>query len=159
MWSFGERKFGGDIRWRLKLFDSLVKSILMFGVEIWGYKEWKEVESLQKRYIRWILELSRNTPGYIVRDEVNKGKVRIETGKGAGKFEEKLGKGEISDIGRECWRERKEDEKERKNKEWARESMERRGYPHLWRCGVSEEALEELGENGCNEVGMDAKQG
>ncbi|KYN06798.1 hypothetical protein ALC62_02244 [Cyphomyrmex costatus] len=36
-------------------------------------------------------------------------------------------------------REKRKDERERKEKEWARESLERRGY--LWRCGRSEEAL------------------
>ncbi|KYM95004.1 hypothetical protein ALC62_14361 [Cyphomyrmex costatus] len=33
-WSFGERKFKDDIRWRWKLFDSIVKGIMMYGVEV-----------------------------------------------------------------------------------------------------------------------------
>ena len=35
VWSYGERKFKGDVRWRLKLFDSIVKGILYYGMAIW----------------------------------------------------------------------------------------------------------------------------
>lgn len=41
VWSLGVRKFGFDFVRRLKLFDSLVKSMIMYGVEIWGYRECK----------------------------------------------------------------------------------------------------------------------
>ncbi|KYN06857.1 hypothetical protein ALC62_02241 [Cyphomyrmex costatus] len=87
---YGERKFKGDIRWRLKLFDSIVKGILLYGVEIWGYKEWKEVEALQEKYLRWILGVNSWTSGYIVREELKRKKMRLETGWRAGKFEERL---------------------------------------------------------------------
>ena len=30
----GEKVQGGRVRWRLKLFDSIVKGILLYGVEI-----------------------------------------------------------------------------------------------------------------------------
>ena len=142
VWSLGERRFSGDIKWRMKLFDSLVKSVVMYGVEIWGYREWEEIEGLQERYIRWVLGLDRWTPGYICREELKRGKMRIEASIRAGKFEEKLGEGVMSEVGRECWRERKERENE--ESEWTKESVERQKY--MWRCGVSEEALEELGE-------------
>lgn len=52
VWSYGERKFRGDIRWRLNLFDSIVKGILFYGVEIWGYREWREVEAIQEKYLK-----------------------------------------------------------------------------------------------------------
>ncbi|XP_018393041.1 PREDICTED: uncharacterized protein LOC108772084, partial [Cyphomyrmex costatus] len=84
VWGYGERKFKGDVRWRLKLFDSIVKGILYYGVEIWGYREWKEVEALQEKYLRWILGVDRVTPGYIVREELRRNKLRIETGWRAG---------------------------------------------------------------------------
>ena len=33
VWSYGERKFKGDVKWRVKLlFDSVVKGILLYGV-------------------------------------------------------------------------------------------------------------------------------
>jgi len=85
VWSYGERKFKGDVRWRLKLFDSIVKGILYYGVEIWGYKEWKEIEAIQEKYLRWVLGLEWNTPGYIVREELKRNKMRVETGWRAGR--------------------------------------------------------------------------
>lgn len=34
VWSIGQRKFGQNLRRRLKMFDSLVKSILMYGAKL-----------------------------------------------------------------------------------------------------------------------------
>lgn len=44
IWSIGERKFGGNWEKRIMIFNVLVKSIFMYGVEIWGWEErenWK----------------------------------------------------------------------------------------------------------------------
>lgn len=30
VWSYGERKFKGNVMWRLKLFDSIVKGIILW---------------------------------------------------------------------------------------------------------------------------------
>lgn len=57
VWGLGKRLFGGDWVRRIKLFDSLVASVLMYGAEIWGWKERRKIESVHERYIRWILEL------------------------------------------------------------------------------------------------------
>ena len=134
VWSYGERKFKGDVRWRLKLFDSIVKGILYYGVEIWGYKEWKEIEAIQEKYLRWVLGLEWNTPGYIVREELKRKKMRVETGWRAGRWEERIQKGEGGEIGRLCMLERRKEEGECDMKEWTRESIERRDY--LWRGGL-----------------------
>ncbi|CAD6242993.1 GSCOCG00009629001-RA-CDS, partial [Cotesia congregata] len=55
VWGLGERKFGGRLKWRTLLFNSIVKSILMYGAELWGWNERKEVERLQEQYGRWIM--------------------------------------------------------------------------------------------------------
>lgn len=34
-----------------------------FGAEIWGWREWREVEAIQER-IRWTLGVDWYTPGY-----------------------------------------------------------------------------------------------
>jgi hypothetical protein len=37
VWGIEERKWGGDFRRRMMMFESLIeKSILMYGAEIWG---------------------------------------------------------------------------------------------------------------------------
>lgn len=145
VWSYGERKFRGDVAWRLKLFDSIVKGILYYGVEIWGYREWREMEAIQEKYLRWILGLDKSTPGYIVKEEMKRHKLRVETGWRAGRFEEKLQKGGGGEIGRKCLIERRRDEKELEISEWTRESLKRRDY--LWRGGASEKAMNEWEES------------
>lgn len=89
-WSLGERMFAGDFKRRMMLFDYLVKSIMFYGVEIWGWKEMAKIEGIQERYMRWILGLDRNTPGYIVREECKRDKLKIEAGKRAIKYENKI---------------------------------------------------------------------
>jgi hypothetical protein len=46
-WGKGERNWGGDFRRRM-MFESMIESILMYGAEIWGWKEQEEVEKIQK---------------------------------------------------------------------------------------------------------------
>jgi len=87
-------------------------------VEIWGYKEWKEREAIQEKYLRWVLGLEWNTPGYIVREELKRNKMRVETGWRAGRWEERIQKGEGGEIGRLCMLERRKEEGECDMKEW-----------------------------------------
>lgn len=42
IWSIGERKFKEDWDKRMRLFDALIESVMMYGAEIWGWKERKE---------------------------------------------------------------------------------------------------------------------
>ena len=51
-WSLCGRKFRDDWRKRVKLFDALVKSVISYGAEIWGWREWKELEKIQNKYIK-----------------------------------------------------------------------------------------------------------
>ena len=57
VWSIGERLFKNDWKNRMKIFEALVQSIVMYGAEIWGWRERREIERLQERYIRWVLKL------------------------------------------------------------------------------------------------------
>jgi hypothetical protein len=42
VWGIGERKWGGDFRRRMMMFESM---IMMYGAEIWEWKEQEEVEN------------------------------------------------------------------------------------------------------------------
>jgi hypothetical protein len=44
IWGIGERKWGGDFRMRMIMCESMIESILMYGAEIWEWKEQGEVE-------------------------------------------------------------------------------------------------------------------
>lgn len=69
-WSIGERIFKKSYERRRKLFTALVECVaLLFGAEIWGWEEDEKMESVQRRYMKWVLELDSNTPNYIVEEE------------------------------------------------------------------------------------------
>ncbi|KAH0816561.1 hypothetical protein GEV33_006230 [Tenebrio molitor] len=118
VWGIGERKFGHDFRRRIMMFDSLVKSVMMYGAEIWGWREQEGLEGVQGKYLKWVLGVDRETPGYIVMEETKRDGIRIEAGKRAIRFEERLierGEGRIlqeclkekrKEIGKGVWKER-----------------------------------------------------
>jgi hypothetical protein len=90
---------------RRMMFENMIESILMYGAEIWGWKEYEEVERVQEKYLRWILRMNRETPDYIVRDECKRNKLRMKARKRAAK--EDIMDGRKFRILRECWREKK----------------------------------------------------
>ena len=61
IWSIGERKFGADFRRRMIMFNTMVKSICIYTVEIWGIEEMEEIESIQERYLKNFLGLGMHT--------------------------------------------------------------------------------------------------
>jgi hypothetical protein len=85
VWGIGERKWGGDFRRRMMMFESMVESVLMYGAEIWEWKEQEEVERMQDKYLRWVLGVDRETPDHIVREACKRSKPRVKAGKRAAK--------------------------------------------------------------------------
>jgi hypothetical protein len=49
-------------RWMM-MFESMIESILMYGAEIWGWKEQEEVEKVQGKCLREVLAMDRETHG------------------------------------------------------------------------------------------------
>jgi hypothetical protein len=74
VWGIGDRKWGSDFRRRMMMFES----ILMYGAEIWGWKEQEEVEKVQEKYLRGVLGMDRATPGYIVREEYRRNRLIVK---------------------------------------------------------------------------------
>jgi hypothetical protein len=68
----------------------MIESILMYGAEIWRWEEHEGVERVQEKYLRWVLGMERETPGYIVKEECNRNRLRVKVGKRAAKFEDKM---------------------------------------------------------------------
>jgi hypothetical protein len=111
LWGIGERKWGGDFR--RMMFESMIKSIWMYGSEIWEWKKQEEVEKVQKKYLRWVLKylrwvlgVDRETPGNIVSEECKRNRMRVKAGKRTAKFEDKMDGREECRILTECWREK-----------------------------------------------------
>jgi hypothetical protein len=128
VWGIGERKFGHDFRRRIMMFDSLVKSVMMYGAEIWGWREQEGLEGVQGKYLKWVLGVDRETPGYIVMEETKRDGIRIEAGKRAIRFQERLIERGECRILQECLKEKKERNRKR--------GMEREGgiFRKKWVC-------------------------
>lgn len=62
MWSLAEKKFKNNWELRMRLFDVIVKGIITYVAEQWGWKETKEIERIPMKYIRWMLKINKNTP-------------------------------------------------------------------------------------------------
>ena len=59
-----------DISTKLKLFDSIIKPILLYGCEIWGFENNKAIEAVQIRFYKSILGLNRNCSNVVVFGEL-----------------------------------------------------------------------------------------
>jgi hypothetical protein len=122
VWGIGERKSGGDFRRRMLMFESMIKSILMYGAEVWGWKEQEDVEKVQEKYLRGVEGVDRETPGCILREECKRSKLRVKAGKRVAKFEDKMDGREKCRILRECWKEMKKTRRKRRERSITRET-------------------------------------
>jgi hypothetical protein len=62
----------------------------------------------KRKIFRGVLGVDRETPGYIVRKERKRNRLRVKAGKRVAKFEDKMNGREEYRILRECWKEKKE---------------------------------------------------
>lgn len=91
MWNIGKRKFGDDWTKRMGLFNVMVRGIIMYGVEIWGWKGQREIEKIKKKYMKLILKVDREIPGYILMLDTGEDRIEIKAGGGC-KVGEKINK-------------------------------------------------------------------
>ncbi|KAJ3622748.1 hypothetical protein MTP99_019028 [Tenebrio molitor] len=75
----------------------------------------EEVERVQEKYLRGVLGVDRETPGYIVREECKRNRLRVKAGKKAAKFEDKMDGREECRVLTQCWRETKKNTKKKEN--------------------------------------------
>lgn len=52
-------------------------SIVNYKVEIWGWKERERIEKLQDKYLKWMMGVKRYTPGYMIREELQRETIRV----------------------------------------------------------------------------------
>ena len=88
---------------RMRLFDVMISSILRYGAEIWGWRAWKEIETVQERYLKWIYKADKTTPSHTLREEARRDKLTVRMGKAAVKYERKLWYAKEGTLLRECW--------------------------------------------------------
>lgn len=97
-----------------------------FGVEVWVWREWREVEAMQNRWIKWTLGVDWCTPGYMIKEEIGKEKFRIGTGRRAVGFKMKIEEGKGGSLAKKCFEEMKK--KIREERELTRWEEERRKF-------------------------------
>ena len=54
---------------KLKLFDQLVIPVLLYGCEIWGFEDLRQLEAFHIKFCKYILMLSKNIPNCMVYGE------------------------------------------------------------------------------------------
>ena len=57
---------------QLKLFDSLVEPILLYGAEVWGFENILLLERLHLQFCKKILQVRASTPNYMVCGELGR---------------------------------------------------------------------------------------
>jgi hypothetical protein len=83
---------------------------------------------VQEKYLRGVLGVDRETPGYIVREDCKRNRLRVKAEKRAAKFEDKMKGWEECRILTECWikkTEKKERKKYYQRKRYASEGVGR----------------------------------
>lgn len=103
----------------MRIFDVITKGIITYGAEQWGWKERKEIEKIQMKYIRWTLKLNRNTPWHTIRKETERRKILHETAKRAMRFDMT----EEDSWEKACWKQIRD----RNEEEWSKGKREREG--------------------------------
>lgn len=81
---------------------------MRYGVEIWGWEEREGMERLEERLMRCVLGVDGRTPGYMIREEIQREKLKGWTGRRAWGFEERLREGRGSELARRCLQEMRE---------------------------------------------------
>lgn len=97
-WGIMRRGKINSLERRIYLLDTLAKTIMMYGVETWGWQAWKVLEKTQGRYIKMIMGLDTNTPDYIWRLESGRNRIATQAWTRATRYLVQVGK-----MGEERW--------------------------------------------------------
>ena len=116
IWSIAERKFKDAWDLKMRLFEVMVKGVILYRAENWRWKEWKEIEQIKMKYVRWTLKLKRTTPWHTIRKDTEIRKVALEAAARAMEFEEKLSRAKEGTLKRMVWERACKDEEDK----WSR---------------------------------------
>lgn len=80
------------------------------------------MERLEERYLRWVLGVDGRVPGYMIREKLQRDKLRGIAGRRAWGCDKRLESGKGSEITRLCWEEiRERGTRERDGSSWEEE--------------------------------------
>lgn len=72
------RRYNLPIDIQLQLFDSMVLPILLYGAEVWGIKEFKEIEKLHLKFLKHCLGICSSTCNNMVYGELGRFPLEIK---------------------------------------------------------------------------------
>lgn len=78
-WDVMRRARVDGLKARSYLLNTLSKTILTYGVELWGWRERQEIEREGSRLVKMAMGLNANTPTYIWRAESGNTELEVET--------------------------------------------------------------------------------
>lgn len=79
----------------------MVRAMIMYGTEVWGWERQAEEEKLQVKFLKWTLGVDRFTPTHIVLEETKRYVHWVKAGNKTIRFEEKSRKRQDKVILRE----------------------------------------------------------
>ena len=62
---------------QLKMFDSMIEPILLYGSEVWGYENLKTIEQIHLKFCKRILKVRNSTPSFMVYGELGRFPIEI----------------------------------------------------------------------------------
>ena len=72
------RMYKLKIKCQLDLFDKMVKPILLYGCEVWGFGDNDIIERAHLQFCKLLLNLKTSTPSYMVYDELSRYPIEID---------------------------------------------------------------------------------
>ena len=64
------RTFNLPLDLQLELFDKMIKPILLYGAEVWGFGNCDVIERIHLKYLKYILKLKKSTPSHMIYGEL-----------------------------------------------------------------------------------------
>ena len=72
------RKFSLSIDLQIELFMKMVKPILLYGCEIWGFSDITILERVQLKFLKYAMHMKQSTPNFMVYGEVGVYPLRVD---------------------------------------------------------------------------------
>jgi hypothetical protein len=67
-----------SVKIQLDLFDKMIKPILLYGCEVWGFGKNEVLERVHLKFCKILLNLKSSTPSYMVYDELGRYPIDID---------------------------------------------------------------------------------
>ena len=61
-----------DVKTQLRIFDTMITPILLYGAEVWGVYNYKDIDKLHMRFCKRVLNVRKCTPNYAVYGELGR---------------------------------------------------------------------------------------